>query len=83
MSALSASLSRQGFKVNNVETTASVHLEKGDAGFSIARIDLVTKGDVEGIDEAKFQQEAEATKTGCIISRALSAVPMTITASLV
>src|SRR5829696_2592492 len=43
--ALSSSLSRQGFKVNNVETTATVHLEKGDSGFSIARIDLVTKGD--------------------------------------
>lgn len=81
--ALSASLSRQGFKVNSVDTTATVHLEKGESGFSIARIDLVTKGDVEGIDEAKFQQEADATKSGCIISRALSAVPMTITASLV
>jgi lipoyl-dependent peroxiredoxin len=80
---VSSALSRQGFKVNSVETTATVHLEKGDSGFSIARIDLVTKGDVEGIDEAKFKQEAETAKAGCIISRALSAVPMTVTASLV
>lgn len=80
--ALSAALSRQGFTVNSVDTTATVHLEKGESGFSIARIDLVTKGDVEGIDEAKFKQEAEAAKSGCIVSRALSAVPMTITASL-
>ena len=81
--ALASGLSRQGFKVNNIDTTATVHLDKGDAGFSITRIDLVTKGDVEGIDEAKFKEAAENTKNGCIVSRALSAVPMTITASLV
>lgn len=81
--ALSAALARQGFTVNSVDTTATVHLEKGESGFSISRIDLVTKGDVEGIDEAKFKEAAEAAKSGCIISRALSAVPMTIDASLV
>ncbi|MBK8032478.1 MAG: OsmC family protein [Anaerolineae bacterium] len=81
--ALAASLSRQGFTVNNISTTAHVHLEKGEAGFSISRIDLVTRGSVEGIDDAKFKEAAEATKTGCIVSRALSAVPMTIDAALV
>lgn len=81
--ALAAALSRQGFKVNSVDTTATVHLEKGETGFSIARIDLVTKGDVEGIDEAKFKEAAEGAKSGCIVSRALSAVPMTVDASLI
>jgi len=81
--ALAAGLSRQGFKVNSIDTTATVHLEKGDAGFAISSIDLVTKGSVEGIDEAKFKEVAAATKDGCIVSKALSAVPMTIDASLV
>ncbi len=81
--ALAARLSREGFTVNSVDTTAKVHLEKGEAGFTISHIELVTKGDVEGIDEAKFKEAAEATKTGCIISQALSAVPTTIDASLV
>jgi lipoyl-dependent peroxiredoxin len=81
--ALAARLSREGFKVNNVTTTATVNLEKGDSGFKIVRIDLVTKGDVEGIALAKFKEAAEATTTGCIVSQALSAVPMTIDASLV
>ncbi len=80
--ALAASLARQGFTVNNIQTTAHVHLEKGEAGFAISRIDLVTRGSVEGIDDAKFKEAAEATKTGCIVSRALSAVPMTIDAAL-
>lgn len=80
--ALAAALSREGYTVNSINTTANVHLEKGESGFAISRIDLVTKGDVEGIDEAKFKAAAEATKTGCIVSRALSAVPMTLDASL-
>ncbi|MBE2272323.1 MAG: OsmC family peroxiredoxin [Anaerolinea sp.] len=81
--ALAARLSREGFTVNSVETTAHVHLEKGEAGFGIARIDLVTRGSVEGISAEQFKEAAEATKTGCIVSRALSAVPMTIEAALV
>jgi osmotically inducible protein OsmC len=80
---MAATLSRQGFTVNSVETTAHVHLERNESGFSISRIDLVTRGSVEGIDEAKFKEVAEQTKTQCIISRALSAVPMTVDAALV
>lgn len=81
--ALANSLSNQGFKVNSIDTTAKVALRQTDAGMAITQIDLVTKGDVEGIDEAAFKEAAEATKQGCIVSRALSAVPMTIDASLV
>ncbi len=81
--ALAARLSREGFTVNSVETTAKVYLEKGEAGFGISHIELVTRGSVVGIDDAAFKEAAEATKTGCIISRALSAVPTTIDAALV
>jgi lipoyl-dependent peroxiredoxin len=59
-----------------------VHLEKGEAGFAITRIDLVTRGVVPGISDADFKRLAEATKTGCIVSRALSAVPMQLDAQL-
>jgi osmotically inducible protein OsmC len=81
--ALAAALSREGYTVNSVTTTSSVVLGKTDAGMAITQINLVTKGDVEGIDEAKFKAAAEAAKTGCIVSQALSAVPMTLDASLV
>jgi osmotically inducible protein OsmC len=81
--ALANSLSQKGFKVNSIDTTATVHLEKTEAGNTITHIDLVTRGDVEGVDEAAFKEAAEATRKGCIVSRALSAVPMTIEASLV
>lgn len=82
--ALGAGLSREGFTVNNIHTTATVTLDKGGTdGFSIQSIDLVTEGSVDGITQEQFAQAAEKTKTECIISRALSAVPMTIKATLV
>ncbi len=73
--ALAAGLGRAGHPPTSVETTARVHLQKGDAGFSISRIDLVTQAEVPGIDEAAFQETAKAAKQECLISKALGAVP--------
>ncbi|MCS7072825.1 MAG: OsmC family peroxiredoxin [Anaerolinea sp.] len=79
--ALGARLSRAGFTVNRIATTATVYLEKNESGFSVSRIDLITEGDVSGIDEAGFRQHAEEAKNTCIISRALN-VPLTLSAKL-
>jgi len=75
--ALANSLSKEGFKVNSIKTDASVHIEKGESGFTITKIELDTVGDVEGIDAATFAKHAEQTKTGCPVSRALTG-PMII-----
>lgn len=80
--ALSLALSLAGHTPTSVTTTATVHLRKVGEGFGITGIDLVTRGVVPGIAAAEFQRLAEATKTGCIISKALSAVPMTLDARL-
>lgn len=81
--ALAAALAKGGHAPTSIDTTATVSLEKGDAGFSITRIALATKGVVPGVAAEEFQRLAEETKTGCIISRALAAVPMTVDAQLV
>jgi osmotically inducible protein OsmC len=81
--ALSNMLSQAGFTPNYVDTKANVHLGKNDSGLAITRIDLVTTGDVPGIDESEFLKHAEAARSGCIISRALSAVDITLEATLV
>lgn len=81
--ALSAELGKAGFNATRVSTEAKVHLEKGEAGFSITRIDLVTVADVPGIDAAEFQTHAQGAKKGCPVSRALSAVEITLDATLV
>ncbi len=80
--ALANSLAGAGFVANSVHTTADVHLGKDDKGFLITKIDLTVVADVPGVDDATFQEHAEKTKTGCIISRALSATSMTLNASL-
>jgi osmotically inducible protein OsmC len=81
--ALSHALATAGHTPTSVTTTATVQLNKGDTGFGITGIILTVRGVVPGLSAAEFQTFAEQTKTGCIISRALSAVPMTLDAQLV
>jgi osmotically inducible protein OsmC len=71
---LSANLARAGFTVNRVHTTATVHLERGESGFSVSRIDLLNESNVTGVDESTFKENVEKAK-GCIIARALAGVP--------
>lgn len=81
--ALSAGLERAGATPKTIRTSADVKIEKGDAGFSITGIDLVTEVEASGIDAAKFQEVAEATKKGCPVSKALASVPnVTLKATL-
>jgi lipoyl-dependent peroxiredoxin len=82
--ALSNALASAGFTPEFVETNASARLGKVDGNVAITRIDLVTTGNVPNIDEAEFLKHAEATRTGCIIARALGGVgEITLDATLV
>jgi osmotically inducible protein OsmC len=81
--ALSGALGRAGFPPESVRTTASVHLNKGEAGFSLTKIELSTRARVPGIDAATFQEKAEGAKKGCPISRALNpAIEVVLDAAL-
>jgi osmotically inducible protein OsmC len=80
--ALANTLAGMGFVANSVHTTADVHLGKDDKGFLINRIDLTVVADVPGVDDAVFQEQAEKTRTGCIIGRAVAATQSTLKASL-
>ena len=80
--ALSNELAKAGHEPQSVTTSAKVVLEKGDTGFGISRIDLVTTATVAGIDDEAFQELATATSKACPISKALAAVEITLSASL-
>jgi osmotically inducible protein OsmC len=80
--ALSLALTQAGHPPTRVHTTANVHLEKGDSGYSIPLIELETEGEVPGIDNEEFQKLATATKSSCPVSKALSAVEMKLKATL-
>lgn len=81
--ALNAGLEKEGFKANGVKTDAKVHFGKDDKGFAISQIDLVTEAEVADIDDAKFAEIAENTKTGCPVSRALTGTKIVLDAKLV
>jgi lipoyl-dependent peroxiredoxin len=80
--AFAAELGKAGHEPVSVATTARVNLVKRDEGFTITRIELQTEAEVPGIDEARFQEIAEAAKTGCPVSRALQGPEITVTATL-
>jgi lipoyl-dependent peroxiredoxin len=72
---LAAMLAEAGTTAESVETEAKVQILKQGDGFAITRIDLVCVGRVPGVDDATFQQTAQAATEACLISRALGAVP--------
>jgi osmotically inducible protein OsmC len=81
--ALSLLLEKAGFPPKRISTTANVKLEQVGDAFRITTIDLNTEADVPGIDEAKFQEQAELTKKNCPVSVALSGTKINLTAKLI
>ena len=81
--ALSLGLTQGGHPPESLETSAVVHLNKVGEGFGITAIDLTTRGVVPGLAPAEFQRLALDAKVNCIVSRALSGVPMSLKATLV
>ena len=81
--ALSSLLAREGTPSESIRTEAVVTLRLVDGLPTITRVDLMTVGQVPGMDEATFQAKAAEAKAGCPVSRALAGVPeITLTASL-
>lgn len=81
--ALSNILAGEGHTPESVKTTAKVHLRNVEGNPTIAQIDLVTEGQVPGIDQAQFAEYAEQAKAGCPVSRALAGVSeITLAATL-
>jgi osmotically inducible protein OsmC len=80
--ALSNILAEAGHPPEYVHTSAKVHLEMGDQGPHIPRIELDVKGKVPGMSEADFLSHAEAAKTGCPVSKVLAAADISMNAAL-
>lgn len=71
--ALSGQLGKAGHTAERIATTASVSLEKSDAGFSITAVHLDVRAKVPGADKSAFDKAAAEAKAGCPVSRALNA----------
>ena len=74
--ALSNGLAQAGTPPTQLRTSAEVDFQPGTG---ITAIRLAVSGEVPGLDDAGFRAAAESAKAGCPVSRALSAVPITLT----
>jgi osmotically inducible protein OsmC len=71
--AFSAELGKAGFTPAAIHTTATITMEKTDAGFTVTESHLDMTAKIPGIDPAKFTAIANGAKAGCPISRLLNA----------
>lgn len=80
--ALSAELGKAGMTAQSIDTTASLTMEKTDAGFTITAIHLDVTVKIPGADGQKFNDAALSAKKNCPVSRVLNA-NITMNAKLV
>jgi osmotically inducible protein OsmC len=74
--ALSDGLTEAGHPPTSLNTRAEVDFQPDEG---ITGIRLRVSGDVPGLDAEGFREAAEAAKVGCPVSKALAAVPITLT----
>lgn len=79
--ALANALAEAGHPADSVDTRAEVDFSM-EGGPTLSAIRLFTRANVPGIEEARFRAIADDAKQNCPVSRALSAVPITLEAEL-
>lgn len=80
--ALSATLGRAGFTPTQIDTKASVKLEKQGDAFVIPSILLETEAEVPNLSEEDFQNYAKSAKENCPVSKVLAGAEITLNAKL-
>jgi osmotically inducible protein OsmC len=71
--ALSGQLASAGMTAESIDTTATLTMEKTDAGPTITAVHLDVTAKIPGADAQKFQQAAQNAEKGCPVSRVLKA----------
>ena len=71
--AFSAELGKAGITPEAIHTTATITMDKTEAGWTVTESHLDVAAKIPGVDPAKFTAAANAAKAGCPISRLLKA----------
>ena len=71
--ALSAQLGNAGMTAEQIQTTATVSLDKTDGGFAITAVHLDVTAKIPGADKQAFETAANNAKSGCPVSKVLNA----------
>jgi osmotically inducible protein OsmC len=64
-------LSKKGYQVEGIGTTATIHLSSQDGGFAITKSALEVQGRVADIDEETFERLAGEADGSCPVSNLL------------
>ena len=79
---LSALISGDNLSPENIQTSATVHLDKDNVGPVISKIELNCEVKCEGLSEERFQELAAAAKEKCPVSRLYAAANISLNAKL-
>ena len=71
--ALSGQLGNAGLVAERISTTATVTMDKTEAGFTVTEVHLEVRAKVPGASQDAFETAAKNAKEGCPISRLLNA----------
>lgn len=71
--ALSGQLGNAGMTAENISTSATVTMDKTDAGWTITAVHLDVTARIPGADQQAFETAANNAKAGCPVSRLLKA----------
>ena len=71
--ALSGQLGSANLVPESIRTTATVTMEKTEAGFTVTQVHLDVKAKIPGATQQAFETAANNAKAGCPISRLLKA----------
>jgi osmotically inducible protein OsmC len=74
--ALSSGLAKSGNPAEYLDTSVEVDFQPG---VGITEIRITLSGAAEGLDATGFAEAAETAKTNCPVSKALAAVPISLT----
>lgn len=80
--ALAGALEKAGTPPTRVHTDAACTVEKVGEGFKITTMKLRVRAQVPGAEAESFRKTAEATKSGCPVSKALAGVNIELEAEL-
>lgn len=79
---LSFMLNSAGFPPTSLDAKSTVEMEQVDGGFRISGIKLAVVGNVQNISAEQFNDLANQAKESCPVSKALSALPITLDAKM-
>lgn len=71
--ALSGQLGNAGLTAESINTTATVTLDKTEAGFTITAVHLDVTARIPGAEQQAFETAANNAKAGCPVSRLFNA----------